>query len=496
MLNQLKKESNKTCTENGALTLKTTNSYCLDLFSTIGALRYASDQEIVGRFLRAYAENKDRAMKILFFARDVRGGLGERKVFRSIVSYVAKTNPESIIKNIAHIAEYGRYDDLLELIGTPCEQQMIRFIKMQLDRDMQALQSGKTVSLLGKWLPSENASNKKRSGQGKYLAGALGMSSADYRKALTSLRAHIRIIENNLRVKDYSFEYEKQPSRALFKYRAAFLRNDSEKYNEFVKKVNKGEAKLNASNIAPYELVFPLLRKYQYAQDNTFVRMPTEEEKNILNATWASLPDFGSDENILPVIDTSGSMYGFENSLPAAVALSLGLYCAERNKGLYRNHFVEFSDIPQLIEIKGETFVDKLSYLGSFCRMANTDIQAMFDFILETAVVHRVPQDELPTKLVIISDMEFDRCVCGATTTNFEFAKKKFEENGYRLPQIIFWNVASRKRHQPVTMNEQGVALVSGVTPKLFEMIAGGIFSPYQFMIDILESERYEPIAA
>jgi hypothetical protein len=226
------------------------------------------------------------------------------------------------------------------------------------------------------------------------------------------------------------------------------------------------------------------------------MRQISEQEKNVLNATWASLPDFGSEENAIAVIDTSGSMYWDAKPMPAAVALSLGLYFAEHNTGLYKNHFIEFSARPQLIEIKGDTFADRLRYVASFNEVANTNLEAVFDLILNSAVKNNVPASELPAKLIIISDMEFDRCVSNAGSTNFKNAKAKFEAHGYNLPDIVFWNVASRNRQQPVTKNEQGVALVSGCTPRLFEMVASGTMNPYAFMLEVIESERYAKIVA
>ena len=491
MLEYLKQEANMTKTENGAATYASTGSKCLDLFATIGALRRESETEIVSRFIRAYAEDSDTAMKLLFFARDIRGGLGERRVFRIIFHWLAVNEPQSVLKNLQYVAEYGRFDDLLSLIGTSCEKKMLSVLREQFEKDMAALQKGEAVSLLAKWLPSVNASNAEARTNGKKTARALGLSDAAYRKALSALRAKIRIIENNLREKDYTFEYEKQPSRAMFKYKKAFQRNDEERYEAFINAVQEGTATLHADNVMPYELVEPYL-----ANGCANLRKITPEEKAVLNAEWASLPNFGSKENALAVIDTSGSMYWNAKPMPAAVALSLGLYFAEHNTGMFKNHFIEFSARPQLIEIKGETFADRLRYAASFNEVANTNLEAVFDLILRAAVKHHVPQSELPAKLIIISDMEFDACVDHASETNFNNAKKKFAAHGYALPQIIFWNVASRNRQQPVTKNEQGVALVSGATPRLFSMVAGGILSPYAWMMDVLSSERYEKIAA
>ena len=189
----------------------------------------------------------------------------------------------------------------------------------------------------------------------KKVAKAFNMNDATYRKALSSLRAYIKIIENNLREKDYSFDYEKQPSKAMFKYRKAFIRNDGERYNEFIGKVEKGEVKLNASTLAPYELVDPFMQGYS-------MRKLSKEEQASINATWNSLPDYGNDENAIAVIDTSGSMYCSGKPVAASVALSLGIYFAERNNGYFKNHFIEFSARPQLIEIKGETFAPLFIY--------------------------------------------------------------------------------------------------------------------------------------
>ena len=485
MLEYLKKEANKTVTENGAATHMTTESDCLDLFATIGALRRESNSEIVTRFVRAYSENKDIAMKLLFFARDIRGGLGERRVFKVILNWLADNEPEAVRKNLAYIAEYGRYDDLLCLMGTACEREMLDVLKAQFEADSKALKNGGEVSLLAKWLPSVNASSAETVLYAKKIAKHFGLLDASYRKALVALRARIRIIENNLREKDYSFDYEKQPSKAMYKYRKAFIRNDAERYGSFISKVSSGEAKLNAKTLMPYEVITPF-----------FDSNVSDAERKAINATWLSQEDFGGDENALAVIDGSGSMYGYAIPKPITVALSLGLYFAERNKGAFKNHFITFSENPQLVEIKGEDLLEKLRYCCGFNEVANTNIQKVFELILNAAKKNSVPQNELPKKLYIISDMEFDYCAEGASLTNFEYAKKLYAEAGYALPEIVFWNVASRNRQQPVTKNEQGVALVSGCTPRLFEMVASGTMNPYAFMLEVVESERYAKIVA
>lgn len=485
MLHDLKNEANRTYTENGAVTYASTYSDCLDLFATIGALRSAGEQEILRRFARAFAEDPDLAMKTLFFARDVRGGLGERKVFRVCLQWLAQNQPASVQKNIAYIAEFGRWDDLLSLMGTPCEKDALMLIKKQLEDDWKAMDRGGDVSLLAKWLPSVNASNAQTVAYAKRIARFLGMDDATYRKKLVKLRSRIRLIENNLREKDYTFDYAKQPSKAMFKYRKAFYRNDGERYEAFLGKVSRGEAQLHAGTLAPYEIIRPF-----------FYDKVSNQEAAAIDATWNAQEDFTGDENALVVIDGSGSMYCRTDPMPATVALSLGIYFAERNTGSFRDHFITFSEKPQLVRIKGETILDKVRYCHSFNEVANTNIQKVFELILRAAVKNRLPQAEMPSTLYIISDMEFDYCAKGADLTNFEYVKKIFAEAGYRLPKVVFWNVQSRNAQQPVTQNEQGVALVSGCTPRIFSMVQSGSLSPLGYMLSILGGERYAKIAA
>ena len=489
-LEELRKEENLTYTENGALTNRSTNSYCLDLFATIGALRNAEDNEIISRFIKAYTEDRNMAMKILFFARDIRGGLGERRVFRSILKWLSVHEADSLRKNIANVPEYGRFDDLLSLIDGPCEKDMLSFIKEQLDKDLAALKTGDTVSLLAKWLPSVNTGNKDTVKSAKKLAKAMGFSDAEYRKVLVSLRAEIKLIENYLREKDYSFSYEKQPSKALYKYRQAFFRNDQDRYCAFLEKAESNPSVMNTGTLTPYDVIRPIMYRAEAEIEIS------EEERRSMDITWKALPDYTGAENALAVVDGSGSMYCGFGYTPATVAQSLGIYFAEHNKSCFHNHFITFSENPRLVEVKGRDIVEKLRYCMSFDECANTDLQRTFDLILKTAIQNRAKQEELPEKLYIISDMEFDYCANHAEMTNFECAKKKFAKYGYKLPQIVFWNVESRNRQQPVTKNEQGVALVSGTSPQIFSMLSKGILDPYSFMLETLSSERYERICA
>lgn len=486
MLRFLKKEANRGTTENGAATYLTTQSDCLDLFATIGALRREPEAEIAARFDRAWAENPDLALKTLFFARDIRGGLGERLVFRTILRRMAMDRLASVEKNLWAIPEFGRFDDLLCLLDMPAKQVTLAYIKAQFEADMAALHKDEAVSLLGKWLPSVNAHNADTVRYGKMIAKALGLTEAEYRKALSKLRAKIAIIENNLRTRDYTFDYAKQPSQAMLKYRKAFLRNDGERYKDYLSQVERGEAVLHTGTLLPYEIIRPAVGGGALSAD----------ERRSMDVTWKAQADFTGGENALVVVDGSGSMYMAKDPKPAEIALSLGIYFAERNTGAFRNHFITFSENPRLVEVKGKDIYDKVKYAISFNEVANTNIQKVFELILRTAAMNRLPQRDLPATIYIISDMEFDACARDADEMNFAYARKLFKQHGYKLPTLVFWNVASRNQQQPVTMDEKGVVLVSGASPRVFSMINAGNLSPYAFMTDTLNVARYARIVA
>lgn len=485
MLQELKNELNYTYTENGALTYDSTLNHCVDLFATIGGLRNADENEIIARFVRAYAEKPDIAMKVLFYARDVRGGLGERRIFRILLRFLSENHAISVKKNIRLIAEYGRFDDILVLMDTPCEKLAIEVLEEQLIKDVEALNTTGDVSLLAKWLPSVNTSNKQTVRLGRKLAKAFGMTEKEYRKTLSSLRKQIDIIENYLRETDYSFDYEKQCSQAMLKYRKAFNSHDKERYTEYLNNVLENKATMHTGTLMPYEIITPF-----------FERKVSEDEAKSLDVTWNALENYAGDENALVVIDGSGSMYGGSKPKPAVVAQSLGLYFAERNKGKFANHFITFSEKPKLVEVKGKSLSQRLQYIATFNEVANTNIQAVFDLILKTAVKNKMSQKDMPKRLIIVSDMEFDTCVYDGDITNFEYAKRSFEAAGYELPKVVFWNVASRKMQVPVTENEQGVTLVSGCNARLFEQIVSDKATPYEYMMDIIGRERYERIVA
>lgn len=488
-LENLKREANYTLTENGAKTHESSQNYCLDLFATIGALRGMPEEEVADRFRLAYAEDPDMAMKILFWARDIRGGLGERQVFRTILKDLAEREPDSVVKNLLFVSEYGRWDDLLCLLDskTVGNYAMTTLIN-QFRKDCTEYNLGdkNKISLLAKWLPSANTSSKEAVRLARKIAKAIGVSERVYRKSLTLLRKQIRIIENNLREKDYTFDYESQPSKAMLKYRKAFIRNDKERYMAYLEAVAKGTAKMNTGTLYPYDIV-------KKCDD---VGLSSSERKS-LDTTWNALEDFTNGSNSLVILDGSGSMYFGENPSmpPIAVAMSLAIYFAEHTKGTFHNHFITFSSRPRIVEIQGSDILEKVHFCEQFNECSNTDLARTFDLLLKTAVNNHTPQNEMPETLYIISDMEFD-CCGNADLTNFQYAKKRFEEAGYKIPNIVFWNVESRNRQQPVTKNERGVALVSGSSPRIFQMVISGQTDPMEYMKSVILTERYERVKA
>lgn len=490
MLHYLKEEDKWTRTENGARTYRTTGSECLDLFAAAGALRHANDQEIWNRFVRAFAENPDLAIKIVFYARDIRGGLGERRFFRVILSRLAAYAPQTVRKNLKWVEAFGRYDDLLPLLNTQCAGEVVELISEKLKADVEAMEAGgSNISLLAKWLPSVNASNRATVSQARQLAGALGMKERQYRTTLSSLRKQIDILENHLREKDYSFDYEKVPSRASLKYRKAFYRNDEIRYADYIQRVQDNTAKMNTGTLYPYDIIAPII-------DSRYQGRLSRGERASLDAMWNSQKDYTMGENALAVVDGSGSMYISTQPSPASVAMSLGIYFGERNEGPFHNHFITFSQSPRLVEIKGRDICEKVTACMSYNEVADTNIERVFQLILDTAVKHDLPQEQMPARLYIISDMEFNICARDAGVTNFENARRLYEVYGYRLPQIVFWNVASRNQQQPVQKNEQGAVLVSGCSPKIFEMATSDKCDPYEYMTEVLSGERYAMIEA
>ena len=489
-LNGLTDATNFTYTENGNLTHKTSKSDLLDMFAMGGAMRQRSDADIILMFRKALAENEVYALKCLFYLRDVRGGQGERRFFRICMKDLAINNTEAARRNMKHIAEFGRYDDLYTFVGTPLEAEMFAFIKEQLALDLEC----KTPSLLAKWLKSENTSSKESRKLGNKTRIALGMNHKQYRKTLAHLRTKINVLEKLMSENRWDeIEFDKIPSKAGLIYKNAFAKHDVERvqaqamtYEEFAK---SKDTKVNAEVLNPVDIADQIFRSWK----------PTEVERLMWDKYWANLKDYynGREENGIAVVDVSGSMYG----QPINAAVSMGAYIAERGKGPFANHFITFSGHPQLVKFEGVDLYDKFHRAQEADWNMNTDIEATMDLLLNTAIQNHCTQDEIPSRVYIFSDMEFDACIynnrsnrkltMATANTYFESLKDKWAQHGYKLPNIIFWNL--RSSHDNIPAIGEGFSYVSGFSMNMIECILSGK-DGYDLMMLKLDSERYSVI--
>lgn len=480
LLKELKKATNYTYTENGGLTHKSTLNKCYDLFAFGGASRGKGEEDILDMFYDALREDKLLAMKLLFYIRDVRGGLGERRTFRIILKSLANSHPYLIEKNIDLIPFYGRYDDLLVLFDTKCEDKMINLIAKTLIDDCRTNQP----TLLAKWLPSENASSSDSRRLARKLAKKLSLTNREYRKTLSSIRNKIKIVENLLSEKKYNeIEFDKLPSKAGLKYRDAFLRHE-ELCTRYVEFIDNKNSKINAKTLYPYDII------------RNVWNCETHERK-VLDKYWKNLPDYfdGKPCSILPVIDNSGSMTWNLNGgvIPIDVAVSLGIYCAERNLGDFHNHYISFSRTPKLVEIKGNNIVEKTLSAVKNVLYENTNIEAVFDLILKTLKKSDLSEECLPKHIVIISDMEFDEGTrCNDSVALMERIRKEWAKEGYTMPNLVYWNVCSR-RNNISDLGADNITYVSGCTPMIFKSIMSGK-NGMDLMLDTLNSDRYSSI--
>ena len=522
-LQAMRMQLNVARTENGDFAYKSTGSACLDFFSLCGGMR-RNLSDLSKLFVKAYAENPAVAIKILFYMRNIRGGLGERNSFRVLLKELGDFYPETTKKVLYAVPEYGRWDDVLVLMETSVKDDAVALIKTQIEKDQSAMAEGREVSLLGKWLPSINTSRAESVSLAKQLMKALGMKAVEYRKLCSALRKEIKILENNLRTRDYTFDYSKQPSQAMLRYKKAFIRNDEERYKAFLnkaieqaEKIARGEeipeeerVKLNTKTLYPYQIVAPFMDGWRGT-----ISLP-DEQALPLEASWKSLDRGTYNSRTIVVRDGSGSMYHGIGDSPINIATSLALLFAEQLDGAYKNSFITFSENPHLIQIPEtcDTLQKKLHFISKYGEVANTNIGRVYELILDVAKNNNVPKEEMIERILIISDMEFDAAVtisdtaanervkglseasldrsyyCAEGVSSFEHWKHEFEKAGYELPELVFWNVESRDTHLPVTQNEKGVKLVSGASANIFADVVSGdlkVVTPYDFMLKILE---------
>lgn len=489
-VNAMRQENNKTFTENGAFAVKSTNSNLVDLFGTIGALRNRSASEVERLFAAAFAENPLLATRMAFYARNVRGGLGERETARIIWHYLANTYPEIMRKNLQYIPFFGRWDDLYCLLDTPVEEDMWNLVRTQFDEDMAGVRENTNISLMGKWLKNPNSKNAVYAKQGMRTARALHLSDKEYRKARTALNERIGVVEVAMSKGDFtSIVYSAVSSKAMTKYRNAFMKRDNDGFQNYLNSLVKGETKVNASTLYPYDIMEAYNLEYGYGwRSSSYLKCGPCD--TILEEQWKALPNYVEGENnILVMADTSGSMMG----RPMMTSVGLAMYFAERNKGAFKDVFMTFSEDPKFVTLKGEKLCDRVKSVE--CIVASTNIEAAFEKILQVALDNKISPEEMPKALLIISDMEFNSATDGDNMLYYDRMAQMYSNAGYTVPNIVFWNVNSRHDVFHVTSDKKGVQMASGQSTSTFKSIMANIGkTPYEAVLSVLNDEMYSMI--
>ena len=466
-------------TQNGALTYSTTLNKCLDLFSMGGAMRNVSEATITDLVKAAYEEDNVTCLCVLFYLRDIREGMGEKRIFKVALRYLIDnylTSQENKNILISACIEFGYWKEVFDIFTFDEYKDYVKNVYNQHVKEDK-------YDMMEKYLPSISS---KKNALAEKIASYLGLTPKQYRKYLSKARTSLNIVERNLCARTYSnINYSQVPSRAGLIYRNAFIRNDNDRYREFLSKVKKGEVKVNTRTLYPYEIV------KKYVDINSYIDLKTTDYNELLEVLWKNLKDYTDNKNNIVVVDVSGSMES-PNYLPISISTSLGIYFAERNKGIFHNNMITFSDNPNFI-----SFEDKDNLRTRIMKTfkapwgMSTNLQAVFDLILNSCVREKVPQEEMPATIYVISDMEFNEACSRNNKTNFEEIDRKFREAGYKRPNLVFWNVNSYGKNVPVRQDENGVALVSGASPSIFQMIISGDINPLKMMKETVLKERY-----
>lgn len=498
----LNEDFNYSVTENGALGYRTTGKELLDMNFAISSMRNMSEQDIADRFAKVFYENKLYAIKWLFYARDIRGGIGERRLFKICMRYLVNEHIKIAEALLPLISEYGRWDDLIDLLNTPIRNDVICLITEQLDQDMIHMANNEPVSLLAKWMPSNNTSNREAVRTANMLAKRFGISPRQYRKMLASLRSYLRVVEIDISKNNWNkIDYSTVPSKANLLYKDAFMRHDEERRKKYLESLQRGETKINSSVLFPHDIVHKYMEGYRSWSSHV-----KSQDDVALEEMWKGLPNYVSGAgNTIVVADGSGSMtvrVDNNSSVSALdVANSLAIYFAERSSGQFKDNYITFSSNPQLVDLSnGKSLREKIAIALHHDEVADTNIEAVFALILQTAINKNMKQDELPNNILIVSDMEFN--ACARTNDRYGYPDKRlfstiaehYHVHGYQLPRLVFWNVNSRTGTIPIKENNLGVALVSGFSPAVVKMVLSNKLDPYECLIEQLNGERYQPV--
>ena len=453
--------TNTTNTTNGMPAYKSTLNACVDLFFAIGASR---GKDIIPSFSKAYAEDPDMALRIAQWVRDVRGGSGERKIYKDILQYLATEDSDACSALMLKTPELGRWDDLFALMDTPLETEALGLLEHGILVEKNAL--------CAKWCPRKGKNAIK-------LRTHMAMSPKRYRKTLVNMT---NVVETDMCAKNWdSINFEQIPSLASARYQAAFNKNAEKSYMKYKNGLVSGEKEIKAGAVYPYDIV----------------KSVTHGDITVADAQWKALPNFmeGSTERVIPLVDVSGSMYtpvgGGGSTTCLDVATSLGLYISERNEGIFKDKFITFSSNPSFVNLTGNLST-RLNTMNRADWGMSTDIGKTFDLILDSATMYNVQESDMPTKLLILSDMQFDYCGTNNSSFVMESVKQKYDKAGYRVPDIVFWNLRS-EGNVPVTFDSKGTALVSGFSPSLMKsVLACSDMTPIQMMKDTVCIERYD----
>ena len=504
--NQNDTYNNISITENGAVGFKTTNSKILDFNYMITSMRNMDEKEIVKRFREAYNENPMLMMRFLFYVGDIKEGLGERRTFNICMKDLAKHGQQRMVNSLIQLftTDMRRFDDIYNLIEIPgCKKAVGAFIKQQFYADLKNMKEGKPISLLAKWLKSPNTSSK----ESRHFAGMtremLGINTREYQKKLAQMRKYIDVVERKMSSNNWqAIDYEAVPSKANLIYNNAFLKHDEERRRAYLEGLKKGEAKINASVLMPHEIV------HKYSTHSYSCRLKVYDET--LEQLWKNLPDLvNGDSTTLVVADGSGSMTSTIKGTKVSaleVANALAIYFAERARGAFKNTYITFSNTPQLVHFKSEwSLRDKLVEALKHNEVASTNIEAVFDLLLNTAIKYNMKQEDIPANILILSDGEYNSmCCAGIRGTGwnrsyvpvdanlFKHIEKKWNDAGYKMCRLIFWNLLSRTGTIPMKENENGVILVSGFSVNTLKMVMNNETDPYIALVHTVMAPRYD----
>lgn len=498
----MENKSNWKLTENGAPARTTTGNSLIDLFAVIGAMRERKESDIISMWESAYHENPELAVRMIFYAGDIRGiGLGERRTFRILIKHLANNHPSVMRKNIENIPYYNRWDSLYELVATPCEPDMWNLVRVQWLIDLGNMQLGKPISLMAKWLASVNASSKKTCMLGRKTARELGITQQWYRRALSKLRAYLKVVEKSMSAQEWAtIEYSAVPSYAMKNYSKAFARHDRDRFSNYKENLEQkiadgtiSQKDIKSATLFPYDLV----RKYIDNDSEFWFRGSyIGRYDTITEAQWKALPDYLDEEaNVVVMADVSGSMYS-PNYQPISASLGLALYFAERNKGIYHNKYMTFTDRPSFLTInENASLRDQLTQAWSAGVVYSTNLERAFTYILNTAIGNDVKPEEMPKALVVVSDMEIDPFFGGQGLDFLEKMTRRFRNAGYSMPKVLFWNVEGRNSTFHAKYTNPNVVFASGYSASAFTSIVKGINkTAYEVMYDTLMDAQYDRV--